>query len=89
MENQKKSLRILFITLYFPPEPGAAQNRIFDLAVRLKKRNHKVTVLTGFPHYPNGTIPVEYLRKLCILEKIDDINAARSWLLLVSTERYY
>ena len=89
MENQKKSLRILFITLYFPPEPGAAQNRIFDLAVRLKKRNHKVTVLTGFPNYPNGTIPVEYRRKWCMLEKIDDINVVRSWIVPVSNERLY
>lgn len=89
MEKQKKSLRILFITLYFPPEPGAAQNRIFDLAVRLKKRNHKVTVLTGFPSYPLGKIPVEYRGKWCKLENIDDINIVRSWIFPVSNERLY
>ncbi len=38
------------MTQYFWPE----QFRINDIALSLKKRGHKVTVLTGIPNYPEG-----------------------------------
>lgn len=41
---------ILFVTQYFYPE----NFRINDLAERLVKKGHKVTVLTGIPNYPKG-----------------------------------
>ncbi len=43
-------MRILIVTQYFWPEDF----RINDLAVRLHKKGHQVTVLTGVPNYPGG-----------------------------------
>ncbi|TDS13703.1 glycosyltransferase family 4 protein [Sphingobacterium paludis] len=44
-------MHILIITQYFWPE----NFRINDIALGLKERGHKVSVLTGIPNYPSGT----------------------------------
>lgn len=49
-------MRILIISQYFWPETF----RINDLCSELVKRNHQVTVLTGKPNYPNGSVYPEY-----------------------------
>jgi len=82
-------LRILFITLYYPPEMGAPQARISDLAVRLVRRGHSVTVLTGFPNYPSGIIPPEYRRKWRMYEEKDGVRIVRSWIYPVANVRLY
>ncbi len=43
-------MNILIVSQYFWPE----NFRINDLALGLKKRGHRVTVLTGVPNYPEG-----------------------------------
>lgn len=43
-------MKILIISQYFYPE----NFRINDLALELKNRGHKITVLTGLPNYPKG-----------------------------------
>jgi glycosyltransferase involved in cell wall biosynthesis len=43
-------MHILIVTQYFWPE----EFRINDLALGLKERGHRVTVLTGKPNYPGG-----------------------------------
>lgn len=50
-------MRVLFITPYFPPEVGAAQTRIHELAVRLARLGSQVSILTTFPNYPSGIVP--------------------------------
>lgn len=45
-------MKILVITQYFYPEPF----RVNTLCTELVKRGHKVTVLTGYPQYPQGKI---------------------------------
>lgn len=45
-------MRILIVSQYFWPE----NFRINDLAEELVRRGHEVTVLTGQPNYPGGTI---------------------------------
>jgi colanic acid biosynthesis glycosyl transferase WcaI len=44
-------MHVLIITQYFWPE----NFRINDLALGLKEKAHRVTVLTGKPNYPEGT----------------------------------
>jgi glycosyltransferase involved in cell wall biosynthesis len=53
-------VRALFLTHYFPPEPGAPQARLAALTRALAERGHEVTVHTGFPHYPDGRILPPY-----------------------------
>lgn len=45
-------MHLLIITHYFYPE----NFRINDLSSELVNRGHDVTVLTGFPNYPNGNV---------------------------------
>lgn len=47
-----KKLKILIVSQYFWPE----NFRINDLVEGLIQRGHEVTVLTGWPNYPEGTI---------------------------------
>ena len=70
-------MRIRFVTLYFPPEVGAAQRRISELARRLAARAHTVTVVTGFPNYPSGEKPPSYRGRLFMKECADAVNVIR------------
>lgn len=51
---------ILIISSYFPPEIGAASNRIYQLANGLQQHDFKVSVLTPLPNYPTGKIFDDY-----------------------------
>lgn len=73
-------MKILFLTQYFPPEVGAPQNRIFELAKLLVKRGHEVTVLTGMPCYPANEIFEGYKGKVLTKEERDGIKIVRTWL---------
>jgi glycosyltransferase involved in cell wall biosynthesis len=52
-------MKILIVSQYFWPE----QFRINDLVSELVARGHEVTVLTGKPNYPTGTVFPEFTRK--------------------------
>ena len=49
-------MRVTILTQYYPPEIGAPQARLSDLASALVRRGHDVTVLTAMPSYPRGKI---------------------------------
>jgi glycosyltransferase involved in cell wall biosynthesis len=70
-------MRIRFVTLYYPPEVGAAQRRISELARRLAEHGHEVTVLTGFPNYPSGKKPERYRGKWYLKENLDGCTIIR------------
>jgi glycosyltransferase involved in cell wall biosynthesis len=72
-------LRILHLTQYFPPEPGAVQVRAHAMASNLVKRGHQVTVLTEMPNHPVGIIPPEYRGKILVRERLDNIDVVRVW----------
>ena len=55
-----RTLRVLLLTHYFPPEIGSGPHYPFELAESLVKRGHKVTVVTGFPRYNVPKMPREY-----------------------------
>jgi len=73
-------VKLLIVTQYFPPETGAPQARLFELAKRLKGMAHEITVLTGMPNYPTGKIFDGYRFKLCKTESIEDIKVVRTCL---------
>lgn len=71
---------ILIITSYFPPETGAASNRIFHLAEGLQKRNFKISVITPLPNYPKGEIFKDYKGKFNLTSIKNDIKIHRLWI---------
>jgi len=53
-------VRVTILTQYYPPEIGAPQARLSELANALVRRGHAVTVLTAMPSYPRGRIHPGY-----------------------------
>ena len=70
-------MRVLFLTHYFPPEVGAPQTRIFELARRLRAAGDEVTVVTGFPNYPTGVVPDAYRGRTAMEEWMDGVRVLR------------
>jgi len=66
-------LNILIVTQYFWPE----NFRINDLASGLQARGHKVTVLTGFPNYPQGSFYAGYGIKGPYTEDMNGVRVVR------------
>jgi glycosyltransferase involved in cell wall biosynthesis len=79
MEPSTPSLRIVLLTHYFPPEVGAPQARLFELARRAAAAGHTVTAVTGFPNYPTGVIPAEYRGRFHMQETLEGIRVVRTW----------
>ena len=52
-------MRLLVVSQYFWPE----NFRVNDLVTELVARGHEVTVLTGLPNYPGGTVFPEFKRE--------------------------
>lgn len=71
-------MKILFLTQYYPPEIGAPQNRLHELAVRLKANDIAVDVLTAMPNYPKMEIFEAYRGGRIKSEIIDGIQVYRS-----------
>jgi glycosyltransferase involved in cell wall biosynthesis len=82
-------MRILFLTQYFPPETGASQNRLFDLAQRLSSLGHSVTVLTALPNYPRGEFYPGYRRKLGMIEKESGLRVIRTWVYTTKRKDFF
>ena len=74
------SKNIVIISNYYPPEMGAAANRIKNLAEGLKKKGNKVTVICPLPNYPKGKIFEKYKGKFSVEEVIDEIIVKRYWI---------
>ena len=71
---------ILIISNYYPPEKGAAANRIEQLALKLHQNNYKVSVICPLGNYPKGELFPEYKGKFSVTEKRDDITVRRLWI---------
>lgn len=71
-------MRLLILTQYYPPEIGAPQNRLHELAVRLKASGVDVEVLTAMPNYPKMEIMEAYRKGAIREEVIEGIKVKRS-----------
>ena len=80
------ALRIAILTQYFPPEMGAPQARLYELARRLHARGHELTVLTAMPNYPTGRVFEEYRRRLFCEEMLDGLRVLRTPILPSKSE---
>ena len=79
MPANETGLRVTFLTHYFPPEVGAPQARMYELAKRLTDAGHKVTVVTAFPNYPTGVIAPGYRGRRFMEEHVDGFRVLRNW----------
>jgi len=75
-------MKALLLTQYYPPEPGTASQKMSELAEHLQGNGHEVTVVTGFPNYPEGVLYKGYRRKLFQQEKVDGVRVIRTFLLM-------
>jgi len=71
---------IIIISNYYPPEKGAAANRIEQLALKLYQNNFKVTVLCPLGNYPKGELFPEYRGKFSVTENLQNITVKRLWI---------
>lgn len=76
-------MKVLFISQYYPPEIGAASNRIGYFAQFLAKAGHDVTVLTSAPNYPEGKIYAGYANRFDISEE-NGVRVIRTRILLTA-----
>ncbi len=71
-------MRCLLLTQYYPPETGAAPNRLSDWARRLAAWGHQVTVITAVPNYPGGEIFPAYRDRRFYDERDDSVRILRA-----------
>lgn len=70
-------MNLAILTQYYPPETGAPQNRLSDLAHRLTMAGHSVEVLTALPNYPGDAVLPEYRGRENMVEVVDGVRIAR------------
>ncbi len=56
------------------------QFRVNDICFELAAQGHNITVLTGLPNYPSGTVAKEYRWFRKRKEEINGVQVIRSWL---------
>jgi glycosyltransferase involved in cell wall biosynthesis len=74
-----KRLRVLVVSQYYPPEPGATQNRMGTFVDGLVARGHAVTVLCEQPNHPAGVFHPGYGHRPVITERRDGLAIHRLW----------
>ncbi len=82
-------MHIIMLTQYFPPETGAAQVRLFEVAKAIQAQGHQIEVVTAFPNYPTGVIPPEYRGKFFMKDSIGGIPLYRTWIYPVQRGRFW
>jgi colanic acid biosynthesis glycosyl transferase WcaI len=73
-------MRVGILTQYYPPEVGAPQGRLSELAARLMELGHEVVVLTALPNYPQGRVYPGYRRRFAINETRGEVAVVRTWI---------
>lgn len=71
-------MKLTILSQYYPPEVGAPQARLSDLARRFRARGHDVSIVTAMPNYPGGRVHDGYgglLRR----EMRDDMPVIRTF----------
>lgn len=71
---------LLIVTNYYPPDKGAAANRIEQLALKLSEHNYRVSVLCPLGNYPEGKLFPEYRGKFAVVEDRQGICVKRLWI---------
>lgn len=70
-------MHIIIYSQYYPPEVGAPQTRLHELAIGLVQKGIQVTVLTAMPNYPLGHVYSGY-GGWSKIEEIDGVRVVRT-----------
>ncbi|MCX5724485.1 MAG: glycosyltransferase family 4 protein [Nitrospirae bacterium] len=81
-------MHILFLTDNFPPEVNAPASRTFEHCREWVRAGHQVTVVTGVPNFPKGTIYPGYRNRLWQSEVMDNIRVIRVWTYITGNEGF-
>jgi len=81
-------LSVLVLTHYYPPEVGAPQGRLRELAQRLVAKGVEVTVVTCFPNYPTLRPDPAHRRRLLAEERLDGVRVLRTWVWAGGNRRF-
>lgn len=79
-------MRILIVTHFYPPEIGAPQARLSELARTWAGDGDEVTVLTGLPNHPTGVVPPAYRGVWRRSEHVEGSRVIRTWLYATPNE---
>lgn len=79
-------VRIMIVSHYFPPEIGAPQARLSELASAWQESGIDVTVLTGMPNHPTGVKPPSYRNAIRRIENAHGSRVVRTWLYATPNE---
>jgi glycosyltransferase involved in cell wall biosynthesis len=72
-------VRVLVVSQYFPPEPGATQNRLGAIAEGLSARGHEVEVICEQPCHPAGIFQPGFGRRPVATERRPRLTVRRLW----------
>lgn len=73
MDREANLKKILVICQYYKPEPF----RVSDICEEMARRGHEVSVVTGYPNYPEGVLYDGYGRGRRIDEVINGVKVHR------------
>jgi glycosyltransferase involved in cell wall biosynthesis len=74
-------MKILVISQYYYPEPGATSNRLQSFVEALQRRGHEVDVICEFPNHPTGDLAPGDRRRLFRVERHDSGRIIRTFVL--------
>ena len=81
--------KITLITNYYPPETGAAANRIALMAENFVKAGFDTQVLCPLPNYPTGKIFETYKGQSGQSEIINGVKVTRLWVYATNSSRLW
>ncbi|MBK8066796.1 MAG: glycosyltransferase family 4 protein [Rhodanobacteraceae bacterium] len=81
-------MHILFLTDNFPPEVNAPASRTCEHTREWVRAGAKVTVITGAPNFPKGSVFPGYRNRLWQRETIDGIEVIRVWTYITANEGF-
>src|SRR5436190_1758078 len=70
-------MKILFLADNFPPEKNAQASRVYERSCYWAAWNHRVTVVTCAPNFPEGKVYPGYKNRIRQIENASSIRIIR------------
>jgi len=78
-------LRLTIVTQWFPPEQSPFGRMMLELGSGLAENGWDVTIMTGFPNHPQGSVFGGYRKRWLTEEFIGPVRVLRLWLATFSS----